>query len=363
VGAKGSPIQLILSSVYHLDVPTGNIPLPDAQAIMQNPAVRKTIPLAMGDSVHGLRIVGTTPDYPAHYGARLAQGRLWSKPMEAVLGASAAQRLGLGLGATFIGAHGIAKAGELHKGFPYTVVGVLAPTGTVLDRLVLTPVESVWVVHEHHHEHHEEGGAHANETSAHEPRHADEHAEEEEHRGRELTALLIQYRSPLAAATLPRFINSQSALQAAAPAFETARLLTLLGVGFDTLRAFGGLLIFTAGLGVFIALYNALRERRYDLAIMRTLGASRGKLLAHILLEGLLLVLAGTVIGIVLGHAVAQVLGVWLKQNQQLELSGWTWVTNELWLFALAVGVGLAAALLPAFQAYRTDIARTLASR
>lgn len=346
VGAKGSPIQLILSSVYHLDVPTGNIALRDAQALMQNPAVKKTIPLAMGDSVHGLRIVGTTPAYPAHYGARLAQGRLWSEPMEAVLGASAAQRLGLAVGASFVGAHGIATAGEVHKQYPYTVVGVLAPTGTVLDRLVLTSVESVWIVHEGHHERQEEGAAHSGETGADE---------------RELTALLIQYRSPLAAATLPRFINSQSALQAAAPAFETARLLTLLGVGFDTLRAFGGLLIFTAGLGVFIALYNALRERRYDLAIMRTLGASRTKLLAHILLEGLLLVLAGTVIGIGLGHAVAQALGFWLKQTQQLELSGWAWVTNELWLFALAFGVGLGAALLPAFQAYRTDIARTLA--
>ncbi len=380
VGAKGSPIQLILSSVYHIDVPTGNIPLPDAERLMQNPAVKKAIPLALGDSHHGFRIVGTTPEYVAHYDAEVAQGRLWAKPMEAVLGTTAAVRLGLTVGGSFVGAHGVATEGAIHEEYPYVVVGVLKPSGSVLDRLILTSVETVWVVHEEHRvgpvldltkvgseavpapDHPEKG--HAGEAHEEKGHPAREQAEAGKHdEERELTALLIQYRSPLAAATLPRFVNSQSALQAAAPAFETARLLTLLGVGLDTLRAFGLLLIFTAGLGVFIALYNALKERRYDLAIMRTLGASRAKLLQHILLEGLLLVLAGTVIGMVLGHAVAEALGAWLKQTQQLELSGWAWVASELWLFVLAAGVGLAAAILPAIEAYRTDIARALASR
>lgn len=370
VGAKGSPIQLILSSVYHIDVPTGNIALHDAQQLMRNPAVKQVIPLALGDSHHGFRVVGSTHEYLAHYGAELAEGRLWEKPMEAVLGARAAARLGLTVGGRVVGAHGVATEGAIHEEYPYAVVGVLKPSGSVLDRLILTSVESVWVVHEEHQQrpaldltkagsravppadHPEKGNAAREHTEA------DKHDEE-----RELTALLIQYRSPLAAATLPRFVNSQSALQAAAPAFETARLLTLLGVGLDTLRAFGLLLILTAGLGVFIALYNALKERRYDLAIMRTLGASRAKLLQHILLEGLLLIFVGTVIGMVLGHVVAEALGAWLKQTQQLELSGWRWVASELWLFVLAAGVGLAAAILPAIEAYRTDIARTLASR
>lgn len=384
VGAKGSPIQLILSSVYHVDVPTGNIPLPDAERLMQNPAVKKAIPLALGDSHYGFRIVGSTPDYVAHYGAEPAQGRLWKKPMEAVLGATAAARLGLAVGGSFVGAHGVATQGAVHEQDPYAVVGMLKPSGTVLDRLILTSVESVWLVHEEHGakgatvaadtgagvretEHTrqtpETRGRAAKENGEHAPREKEPAGADKSDEERELTALLIQYRSPLAAATLPRFVNSQSALQAAAPAFETARLLTLLGVGLDTLRAFGLLLIFTAGLGVFIALYNALKERRYDLAIMRTLGASRAKLLQHIVLEGLLLVLAGTVIGLVLGHLVAEALGASLKQTQQLELTGWMWVSRELWLFALAFVVGLVAAILPAIQAYRTDIARTLASR
>lgn len=348
VGAKGSPVQLILSSIYHMDVPVGNIALADARRLMQNPAVKMAIPLALGDSYRGFRIVGTTVAYPEHYRARPLQGRLWQQPMEAVVGAVVARKLGLKTGDTFAGSHGIATAGEMHAGTLYKVVGTLAPTATVLDRLILTGVESVWVVHE---QHAPASGTAMPGIGSKEKADADE----------EITALLIQYRSPLAAALLPRMINSQTVLQAASPAFETVRLLRLLGVGIDALRAFGLLLIFTAGLGVFIALYNALKERRYDLAIMRTLGASKAKLLWHILSEGLLLVVLGTAAGFVLGHFGAEALGAWLRRTQQMELSGLVWVPAELWLIGLALGVGALAAIVPAIQAYRADIAGTLA--
>src|SRR6185436_9145305 len=148
-GAKGSPMQLVLSSVFHLDAPTGNIPLEDAQALSRHPAVKKTIPLALGDSFQGHRIVGTNHDYPAHYGARLAAGRLWSAPMEAVLGADVAAGAKLAVGSTFTGAHGLAAGGDAHDEEPFKVVGVLAPSGSVLDRVVLTSVESIWEMHEH----------------------------------------------------------------------------------------------------------------------------------------------------------------------------------------------------------------------
>ena len=172
-GAKGSPMQLVLSSVFHLDAPTGNIALDDALALSRHPAVKKAIPLALGDSFQGHRIVGTNHAYPAHYGARIASGRLWSAPMEAVLGSEVAAGARLAVGATFTGAHGLAAGGDGHDEEPFKVVGVLAPTGSVLDRLVLTSVESVWEIHEH-------GGKPS-------PR-------------REITALLIQYATPLAAA-------------------------------------------------------------------------------------------------------------------------------------------------------------------
>lgn len=344
VGAKGSPLQLILSSIYHVDVPTGNVPLAEADVLRKHRLVQAAIPLALGDSYRGFRIVGTEHAYPAHYGATVAQGRLWQESLEATIGAAVAAATGLRVGSTFAGSHGIAEEGAEHGEHPYRVVGVLARTGSVLDRLILTPIESVWLVHEEQH-----GAAGEKEG---------EHEED-----REITALLIRYASPLAAATLPRLVNSQSALQAASPQFESARLLTLLGVGLDTLRGFGLLLIGTAALGVFIALYNAMQERRYDMALMRSLGATRGTLLRQVVLEGLLLVGAGTVLGLGLGHGVAELLGLLLPEARAMGLTGLAWLPQEFILLLLAAAVGLVASALPAAQAYRTDIAATLAAR
>ena len=343
VGAKGSPMQLILSGIYHADAPTGNIPLAEAQALAKHRLIKRAIPLALGDGWKGYRVVGAGHEYPAHYGAKPAAGRLWEKPMEAVLGAEVAARTGAGVGARFAGSHGVTGQGEEHGAAPYEVVGVLGRTGSVLDRLVLTSIESVWQVHEQEH------GPQDKE---------DRTAMRED---REVTVLLLQYASPLAAATLPRQINSKSELQAASPAYETARLFRIVGAGVEALRAFALILILAAGLSVFIALYNALEERRYDLAVMRTLGASPARLFGMLLAEGLLLALAGTALGLVLGHAFVSGLGAWLEAQQQYPVTGLEFRVGEFWLALSAVGVGVVAAFVPAWRAYRTDVSRTLA--
>ena len=392
IGGKGSPLQLILSSIYHVDFPTGNIPLAEAERWAGHPLVAEAIPLALGDSFAGFRIVGTEHGYAAHYGGELAAGRLWQEPFEATLGARVAADTGLGVDGEFVGSHGLAPGGPAHGERSYTVVGVLAPTASVLDRLVLTPVESVWLAHGMEPREHDVGDEHApaahaeyEELEGNEAEHAAEHRDEpaEEHadehgdepapaaegedgadeRPLELTALLIRYKSPVAAVQLPRLVNQESALQAASPAFETARLLSLVGIGMDTLRGVGLLLIATAGLSVFIALSNAMQERRYDLAVMRTLGASRRQLFTQPLLEGLLLAGAGALLGILLGHAVAEAVGRLLPEGRNMGLSGLSWLPQELYVLVLALLVGLVAALLPAIQAYRTDIAAVLAAR
>jgi len=353
VGAKGSPLQLILSSVYHLDIPTGNIPLQEAQKLDANPLISATVPLALGDSYEGFRIVGTNHKYVALYQGRAAAGHLWTKPFEAVLGSEVAAHARLRLGDTFVGSHGLVEAGEKHEHSPYTVVGLLAESGSVLDRLVLTSVESVWEVHGQGHEEHDED----------EPGAQSEPNKAKHLQPQEVTAVLVQYRSPMAAALLPRQINSQTALQAASPAFESARLFNIVGVGIDAVQAFAFVLIVCAGLSVFIALYNALRERSYDLAVMRSLGASRAKLLSAVLIEGLVLTMLGVLLGLLLGHLLTEALGAWLQSSQRVHISGWVFVPGELILVLLALAVGLLSTLIPAVMAYRTDIAEVLAQR
>jgi putative ABC transport system permease protein len=319
-----------------LDVPTGNIPAAEAARLAKHPMVAKVMPLALGDSIAGFRIVGSEHGYVGHYGAGLASGRLWQAPMEAVAGAEAARQLGLKLGSEFVGSHGLVPGGPVHADDRYRVVGVLAPTGGVLDRLLLTGIESVWAVHRHR-------------VLALPPE-----AE------REVTALLVSYRTPLAAVRLPREINAQSALQAAAPALELARLLDLVGVGLTTLRGFGLLLVASAGLGIFVALFGALDERRYDIAVLRGLGARSADVFALVLLQGLLLSAAGALVGLGLAHGAAAAMAWQLPEARAMGLDGAATRLEEVYLLAAALAVGAFAAALPALKAYRTDVAATL---
>ena len=353
VGAKGSPLQLVLAGVYHVDVPPGNIPLGEVERLRADPLIAQVVPIAMGDSYRGFHIVGTEPAFVGLYGARVATGRLWSAPLEAVLGAEVARRSGLAPGAEFAGSHGLVEGGEVHAHNPYRVVGILAPTDTVIDRLVLTGVDSVWKVHEH-----EEQEEHAKEAVGADGARTEQPAVAP---AREVTMALIRYATPLAAASLPRQINAAMALQSASPAYESARLFTVFGVGTDVIRGFALFLIAAAALGMFIALYQAMDARQYDLAIMRTLGASRGKVCGVLLLESLLLAAAGAILGIALGHALVAAIGAWLPAAASLAAGASRVLPDEIGVVALALAGGILAALLPAWRAYRLDVAATLA--
>ncbi len=355
VGAKGSPLQLILSSVFHVDVPTGNIPLLEARELAKNRAVAQAIPLALGDNYRGYRIVGTTSEYARHYRAELVDGTFWDAPYQVVIGAQVASETGLALGDKVISSHGLTAetASDQHESQPFLVVGVLQPTGSIIDRLLLTAVETVWLVHEPHEEE-GEGDEDIRRDVLGLPMDSEIDAE------REVTSLLIRYRSPIAAVSFPRYVNKETKFQAASPAFETTRLFALLGVGLEVVRVFGGVLVFAAALSIFVALYNAMKDRRYDLAMMRALGASRGKLFVQVLLEGVLLTLMGTGLGFVFGHASTEVIGAWVREAQHINLTGWIILSDEFWLIGLALVLGSVSALIPALQVYRTDVAQTL---
>jgi putative ABC transport system permease protein len=336
VGAKGSPLQIVLAGVYHADVPPGNIPLAAIETLRRNPLVAQVIPLALGDSFHGARIVGTEPELVAQYGGTLVKGELWSLPLDAVLGSDVARTSRLRVGDRFEGSHGLAEGGGQHAEARYSVTGVLAPTGTVLDRLILTSVASVWAVHEH---------ARDDSPPA----------------QREVTLALVKYRTPLAAVSLPRTIDKETTLVAASPAYEMARLLTVFGAGVDLVRAFAYLLVVASTLMLFTALAQTLDERRYDLAIMRALGASRGQVATVLLAESLFLAAAGAALGLAIAHVAAAAIVWWLPQAAPLSAAALHFLPEEWLVVAVALAAGIIAALWPAWRAYRLDVAATLA--
>jgi len=388
VGAKGAPLQLILSTLLHADDPTGNIALADVAALQRNPMVAQAVPLAIGDSYRGYRVLGTTAAYAGLYGAKLTQGRYFERPFEAVAGAGVARALGLAPGDTFTAAHGLVTGAAAH-GEPYQLCGVLTATGTALDYTLLTSLESIWQAHGEHGvvvEHRdtsghageeEKGAAHAADDAAHEA--AAHAADDAAHEGaahaaddpaheaatpdeetREITALLLQFRSPLGTLTMGRTINETTRLQAAVPAFEIAKLRENLGIGTDVLRSTGLILILLAGLSIFAALYQALNERRYELALLRAMGASAFRVGRLIAVEGLLLSVGGLLAGWLLSRG-----GLVLLQRHLLGDGATVWkpasLLPEEWMLAGGVlAMGLLAASLPAWRAMRVDVAKVL---
>lgn len=365
VGAKGSPLQLVLSSVYHLDQPTGNIPLGALAMLRGNPAVASAVPLALGDNFDGFRIVGTEPEFLDLHHAGLASGRLFDRSLEAVIGATVATRTGAGIGQRFVGTHGLGGEGHDHGHAPFEVVGILAPTGTVADRLILTPLESVWDVHGI--EHHAEAEGHD-----HEHGHEQDHAHEHDHGDGaevaaqpamepEITAILLRYRNPAAALRLPSMINRQTDMQAASPASEGARLISLFEAAIAAIGAFGWLLAATGGLAIFAALLGAVRGRQGDLALLRVMGAGRGFIWSAVILEGLVMAVAGGAIGIAAAHGLIWAAAEIYPAVAEAGISPIRFYAEELAILAAVAAIGFVASLIPAAAIYRGSLMPILA--
>lgn len=350
VGAKGSPLQLILCNIFHIDFPTGNINLREAEKLANHRLVKNAIPLALGDSYMNFRIIGTSQAYAELYQAELQTGDWWNKELEVTLGANVAALSKLQMGSTFESAHGLTKEGHAHEESKYKVVGILKPTGSVIDNLILTQVTSVWHVHE-------EGEEKSNMNQPLSLKLIPGYQLKDS--TKEITALLIKYKNPIAAIQLPRLINTQTNMQAASPAFESARLFTILGSAKTVLMGLAYLLVFISALSIFIALYNSLKERKYDLAIMRSMGASRFKLWSSMVLEGISLTFLGTIGGLLLAHLM---LFVFIQTiGDKTGLAPFQLYIEEAFLLVGGVLLGLLCSLLPAWQAYRTDIHKVLA--
>ncbi len=354
VGAKGSPLQIILSSIYQIDSPTGNIPLSDAMMLGRNPMVKEAIPLAMGDNYKLFRIVGTDSTYFSHFEGKLSEGRLFQKTLEAVIGSKVARQTGLKLGDTFAGAHGFDEEGHVHGDAKYKVVGIAEPNNSVIDNIILTPYESLWKVHEG------QEGSQGNAIIG-EMIHGPEADSTSNEPPQEITSLLIKFRNPMGNVILPRIINENSKLQAASPALEITRMLDLLGVGVDTIRWMALVIIIIAGISVFVSLYNSLKERKYEMALMLAMGATRSKLFLMLLLEGMIISILGYAFGIIMSRIGLAVLSAGADQSFHYSFEVLAISPLEGLLLGGVLVLGLLAAALPSLNVYRLNLSRTLA--
>jgi len=414
IGAKGSPLQMILCGMYHVDNPTGNIKLEHAKPFLnpKHPLIKRAVPLSLGDNYRSYRIVGTTYEMMELYEAELASGKKWKKDLEVTIGAIVAEKAGLKIGDKFISSHGFEEDEDLaHAHAAFNVVGILKPTGTVIDQLILTNTSTIWNVHDHEgHDHEEEeGSSHDHEGHSHdkehdhEDHHGHEHEHDHDHEGHvhdhhdhdheghdheaeesghghvhdnsnedlinhpeeQITNILVQFKSKknFQSLSMPRNINENTELMAASPAYQINNLRSNIGVGTQALRYLALLIAFVSGFSIFISLFKSLQERKYELALMRVSGASPFQLSWLILLEGLILAILGFVIGIVVSQIASALMAGAMSDAYQYDFKSWKFGKNEGILLIASLAIGTVAALIPALKAYNTDINKTLSGK
>lgn len=372
VGAKGSPLQLVLSAVYHADAPTGNIRMTEVKKLLHNPMIEKGIPLAYGDTYQGFSITGSDSSYINLYNGKLRKGRLFHQKMEAVLGSNVALTSKLDIDSTFAGTHG--REGHVHNEHLYIVTGILQPTGTVLDDLVITDIATVRAIHEHGHEQSAVHGDADDKEHDHEhagiqeqifvktEKHVHDHNSHEKDNTDEITALLLKFRTPMGMMVFPRLVNETTQLQAVSPTLEINRLMNLVGIGVVVLQYVAAAIIAMAALSVFVALLNRLKDRKYEMAVMSSFGYSRWQLFLMVLSEGLLLALIGFLGGILLSRMGLFLLNRYTFDEYHISWQLWHFSLGEVWLLLGVLLVGVIAALLPAIAVFKIDISKTLSN-
>jgi putative ABC transport system permease protein len=354
VGAKGSPLQLVLSSVYHLDVPTGNVPYALYEKLKANPRVAIAIPVGLGDNYQGYRIVGTEPVlFTLTKGSeggeffKLKDGRLFNADFEVVLGAQVAQTTHLKVGDTFAGTHGLVSmpGSEEHKEFPYKVVGILEPTGTAQDRAIFGSLSSVWRIHDREAEIHDaiKGTA---------PKPAPP---------RETTAILLRLKARGLRLWMADDIRKNTEGMPAIPVNEILRLYqNVLEPMQRTLLTVAGAVVIVACLTVLTTLYQSAERRRRDVAIIRCLGGRRYEVGLLMLLEATLLGLTGIAGGWLLSHGLLMAGADMIREKAGLLINAWSVDALELEALALVALCALFAGLVPAFSCYRRTPAHDL---
>ena len=396
VGAKGSPLQLVLNTVYNLDISPGNISWRLFEQLRDDKRVKLAVPFSVGDNYHGFRIVGTTDSFFKEFEfepgrkPELAEGRIFNfseaalrsafqeaeqrakerearergeevkpaaepqpeprqRPFEAVIGSTVASETGLKIGQTFIAAHGVQRSAEAkeHTENPWTVVGVLAPTHTACDRGIYINLDSFY-----HIEGHEIRGPTA-------PAKVEEKDNDPD--PGQVSSVVLKLRSPIHAFPLYREINDRQDAMAAFPAAEIRKLFDIVGNIDRLLLAQAILILIVAGVAIAVSIYNSMSERRREIAILRALGARRTTIFSIVLLEAVTICLIGSAAGLVGGHLVVAASNGFLYKASGFVIPAFHIQALECYILAVAVVLGAFSGLGPALGAYRTDVARNLA--
>jgi putative ABC transport system permease protein len=333
LGAKGSPLQLVLSTLFHIDFPTGNISLESAQKVFRNPLVKEFLHISIGDNFQGYRIIGIGNGFSKWFSAEMEEGKLWEGDFEAVIGSNVAEKNSLKIGDQFQSSHGFAGEGMKHDQESFKVVGILSRSNSVNDRLIFCSLKTIWHVH----------GL-------------------EKESDPQITASLIKFRNPGGIVGFPRALRNYPNLMVASPAFELNRLFLVFEPLIDFLNVLAWIIIGISMLSILFALYNTLQERIYEISLIRVMGASRVMVFLSLLLEGLYLAIVGFIVGDLLARGISLVLVSWLLPGFSGMLTSFSISVFEISLFLLVMVMGILSALVPAFIGARKDISRVLFS-
>ena len=336
VGAKGSPLQLVLSSIHHIDIPTGNISYKNAKKIMKHPAIKFGVPISLGDNFQNYRIVGTDKKFLKLYDAELEIGSIWEKPMQSVIGSNVANFTKLKIDKFFVGSHGLIDTGDIHSEQPYKVVGILKKTGTILDNLIITSLDSVWNLHSN------QNDILKNSDNL------------------EVTALLLKYKNKTSVFSFPRLINKNTSMQAASPNLEISKLFKLTGGAHKIINYLSIIIVSLSFAGILFTLLNNINERKYDLAILRTLGFTRERIFSIILIEGMTISILGSFIGLILGGIVYKCIEFFSLLGRNIVTGQLNFIYEILTIWFVILIISFLTCLIPGIKVYKQNIRNTL---
>mgnify|MGYP001547932642 CR=1 FL=1 len=371
VGAKGSPLQLVLNTMYHTGTPVGNISLDVLHRIEKDRRIGSFLPMVFGDNVQGYKVIGTTGqlfdgfEYRKGRAVQVQSGRRFTADYEAVIGSEVAATTGLRQGSTVIMAHGMQEEGEKHDFHSVVITGILAPTHTAIDRGLYTTMRTVWDAHYHEYrEQQEEADALLEEAEGGDAHEHEEHAAVADTTIPEdfttITAIAVKLKSPVFFESFIRSINDGTTAQAVLPVREIAGLFAVVGNINGLLLAISWLVVVIGASSVFIAMYTSLKERRREIAVLRALGAHRRTVFALIVTAAVAAGLAGGVTGIVFAHGGLLLAAPWVPAQTGVPVSITGLYVFEGTVLLAVVVISAAVALLPAFKAYRVDVSQHL---